>query len=67
MAYDLIVVDASAALALVLAENEGREVAELIQDTISINGQIFVPRARNRENRILANACLQPGISRPYL
>jgi predicted nucleic acid-binding protein len=43
MVYALIVLDASAALALVLAEDEGEEVAELINNTISINGQIFVP------------------------
>jgi predicted nucleic acid-binding protein len=43
MAYALIVLDASAALALVLAEDEGKEVAELIGDTIEMNGQIFVP------------------------
>jgi len=43
MAYALLVLDASAALALVLAEAEGAEVAELIENTISINGQIFVP------------------------
>ena len=43
MAYALVVLDASAALALVLAEDEGEEVAELINNTISINGQIFVP------------------------
>ena len=39
----LIVLDASAALALLLAENEGKEVEEILTDTISINGQIFVP------------------------
>ena len=43
MAYSLIVLDASAALALLLAEKEGEDVAELIQDTIAVNGQIFVP------------------------
>jgi predicted nucleic acid-binding protein len=43
MAYSLIVVDASAALALLLAEDEAREVAQLIHDTIAMNGQIFVP------------------------
>jgi predicted nucleic acid-binding protein len=43
MAHALIVVDASAAMALVLAEEEGEEVAELIQETIAGNGQIFVP------------------------
>ena len=43
MAYPLIVVDASAAIALLLAEDEGEEVAELIRDTVEINGQIFVP------------------------
>jgi predicted nucleic acid-binding protein len=43
MTYALIVLDASAALALVLAEDEGEEVAVLISHTTSINGQIFVP------------------------
>jgi predicted nucleic acid-binding protein len=43
MAHALIVLDASAAMALVLAEDPGEEVAELIHDTIAINGQIFVP------------------------
>jgi len=43
MAYALIVLDASAAMALVLAEDEGEEVAELIRETIDVNGQIFVP------------------------
>jgi predicted nucleic acid-binding protein len=43
MAYALIVLDGSAALALVLAEEEGREVEELIHATIAVNGQIFVP------------------------
>lgn len=43
MASALIVLDASAAMALVLAEDEGEEVAELIHDTVATNGQIFVP------------------------
>ena len=43
MAYALIVLDASAALALVLAEDQGEEVEELIHETIAVNGQIFVP------------------------
>ncbi len=43
MAYPLVVVDASAAAALLLAEDKGEEVAELIRDTVAINGQIFVP------------------------
>ena len=43
MPYTLVVLDASAALALVLAENEGAEIEEIISGTISINGQIFVP------------------------
>jgi predicted nucleic acid-binding protein len=43
MAYGLIILDASAALAMLLAEAEGTEVAELISDTTVINGQIFVP------------------------
>jgi predicted nucleic acid-binding protein len=43
MAYPLVVVDASAAAALLLAEDKGEDVAELIRDTVAINGQIFVP------------------------
>ena len=43
MANPLVVVDASAAAALLLTEEKGDEVAELIRDTIAINGQIFVP------------------------
>ncbi len=43
MPYAMVVLDASAALALLLAENEGAEVEEIINGTISINGQIFVP------------------------
>ena len=43
MPYAIVVLDALAALALLLAENEGAEVEEIINGTISINGQIFVP------------------------
>ncbi len=43
MAHALIVLDASAALALLLAEAEGKEVEEIVKDTISINGQVYVP------------------------
>ena len=43
MSAAAIVLDASAVLALVLAENEGTDVEKLIRDTVSINGQIFVP------------------------
>jgi predicted nucleic acid-binding protein len=43
MPHSLIVLDASAALALILAEDEGTEVEEILNATISINGQIFVP------------------------
>lgn len=43
MPHALIVMDASAALALLLAEDEGTEVEEILNATISINGQIFVP------------------------
>ena len=43
MAFALIVLDASAALALLLTEPEGAEVAELINNTTSSNGQIFIP------------------------
>ena len=43
MPYALVILDASAALALLLSENEGAEVEEIINGTISINGQIFVP------------------------
>ena len=43
MPYALVVLDASAALALLLAEDQGAQVEHLIAGTISINGQIFVP------------------------
>ena len=43
MAYPLIVLDASAAMALLLTEEHGEEVAELLRGTISVNGQVFVP------------------------
>jgi len=43
MPHSLIVLHASAALALLFAENEGTEIEEILNDTISINGQIFVP------------------------
>ena len=43
MPHALLVLDTSAALALLLAENEGTEVEKILHDTISINGQIFVP------------------------
>jgi predicted nucleic acid-binding protein len=43
MAHGLIVLDVSSALALLLTEDEGQEVEELIEETISVNGQIFVP------------------------
>ena len=42
MPHALLVLDTSAALALLLAENEGTEVEKILHDTISINGQIFV-------------------------
>ena len=43
MAHRLIVLDASAAMALLLTEEEGEEVAELLRGTIAVNGQVFVP------------------------
>ena len=43
MSAALIVLDASAAMALLLSEGEGSEVENLIRDTVSKNGQIFVP------------------------
>ncbi|HUV09058.1 MAG TPA: hypothetical protein VMX75_15095, partial [Spirochaetia bacterium] len=43
MPYALIILDASAALALLLAEKEGSEVEKIINGTISSNGQIIVP------------------------
>jgi len=43
MGFPLIVLDASAALALLLAEQEGGKAAALIEKTIDRNGQIFVP------------------------
>ena len=39
----IVVLDASAALALVLADEEGAEVQELLLDVVERNGQIFVP------------------------
>lgn len=43
MALPLLVLDASAALALLLADEEGMETEELLADTIERNGQILVP------------------------
>ncbi len=43
MPHAVVVLDASAALALLLAENEGAQIEDLINNTISVNGQIFVP------------------------
>lgn len=43
MPLPLVVLDASAALALLLVEEEGARVAEVLENTISRNGQIFVP------------------------
>jgi len=43
MPFALLVLDASAALALVLAEEEGTKVASAVERTIHANGQIFVP------------------------
>jgi predicted nucleic acid-binding protein len=43
MPHALVVLDASAALALLLAEAEGSAVEEIVKATISIDGQIFVP------------------------
>ena len=67
MAYPLIVLDASAAMALLLAEEQGDEVAELLRGTIAVNGQVFVPAlfwyelgngllAAQRTGRITAHA-----------
>ena len=39
----LLVIDASAALALLLAEDEGRDTAELLQSIFAQNGQLYVP------------------------
>ena len=41
--FPLIVLDASAALALVLTEKEGEEVEMLAREILEDNGQIFVP------------------------
>ncbi len=41
--FPLLVLDASAALALILAEEEGSKTAEAITDIAERNGQIFVP------------------------
>ncbi len=43
MPHALVGLDASAALALLLAESEGAEVEELVSGTISVNGRVFVP------------------------
>jgi len=43
MSFPLIVLDASAALALVLTDEEGARIAAIVEDTINGNGQIFVP------------------------
>ena len=43
MPFPLVVLDASAALALLLAEEKGAEVATVIEEVIENNGQIFVP------------------------
>jgi len=43
MQFPLLVLDASAALALLLAEKDGSEVAEVLEDTINSNGQVLVP------------------------
>ena len=43
MPFPLVVLDASAALALLLAEKEGDGIAALLEGTIKDNGQIFVP------------------------
>ena len=41
--FPLVVIDASAALALVLAESEGGVVANLLDSILEQNGQIHVP------------------------
>jgi predicted nucleic acid-binding protein len=43
MAIPLAVLDASAALSLVLAEAEGDAVARALEHTVSANGQLIVP------------------------
>ncbi len=43
MAFPLVVLDASAALALLLADEEGSEIAKVVENTINLNGQLFVP------------------------
>lgn len=43
MTFPALVVDASAALCLLLLERQGNEVEELIRETVERNGQIFVP------------------------
>ncbi|MBT3273116.1 MAG: type II toxin-antitoxin system VapC family toxin [Spirochaetales bacterium] len=43
MGFPLVVLDASAALALLLADEEGKSVEDILIETISLNGQIFVP------------------------
>ena len=43
IAFPLLVMDASAALALVFADEEGGEMEHLLRGIIEQNGQIFVP------------------------
>ena len=43
MAFPLVVMDASAALALLLSEEARTEVARIVEDTVAANGQLFVP------------------------
>lgn len=43
MAFPLAVLDASAALALLLAEEAGAGVARAVEHTVAANGQLFVP------------------------
>jgi len=39
----LLVLDASAALAMLLTEEEGAWVARAVESTVAVNGQLFVP------------------------
>ena len=43
MALPLLVLDTSAALALLFVEEEGSEVAAVLRDVVESNGQVFVP------------------------
>ena len=72
MAFPLVVMDASAALALLLSEEAGAGVARVVEDTVAANGQLFVPAVfwfelgngllnAERRNRMKREAALAAG------